>query len=252
MRRAAALAVVLGLLTVGTSAAETNISVGVKGGLNVSNLTGESASAAEMSTRTGGVIGGIMVFDLSERFAIQQEILYSKKGGNGIFTALTQDSTFLSAHDPNLGYVELPLLAKYKFQTGGKLTPAILGGVSLGFSMSSDMTILSASGGDSTTSIGNSEGADFGIVLGGALDIKMKKATATVDLRYTLGLVEIFNTGDPLLQEFIARDTVGVVKVPVEVGEIYVIDPRTNSYPDIPILKNGTLTLSVGIRWEIF
>jgi hypothetical protein len=73
-----------GLLSAGlllTSRAEAQIRVGVKGGLNLSNVSGDLANDDLYHVRAGGHIGAIVNVSLIKNFlSLQPEVVFSQKG----------------------------------------------------------------------------------------------------------------------------------------------------------------------------
>lgn len=92
-----------------TSLHAQEVRLGVKGGLNIASLGGDSYSGlgvGSLSSRTSFHIGGFAEIPLVGDFALQPEILYSSEGSDwgGIFTI---------GGDLKLDYVRVPVLAKY-------------------------------------------------------------------------------------------------------------------------------------------
>ncbi|AWK02804.1 PorT family protein [Flavobacterium crocinum] len=79
-----------------------DIKFGVKGGVNLSNFTGDIEDA---SSKVGFHVGGFAEFKLSDKFAIQPELLYSAQG------AKFEDS--FSKEKVSMSYLNIPIMAKY-------------------------------------------------------------------------------------------------------------------------------------------
>ncbi|MDR1552669.1 MAG: PorT family protein [Prevotellaceae bacterium] len=88
----------------GIATANAQIKGGVKAGAQLSTLTG----ASDTEFKFGFHVGGFAEFTISDRFAIQPELLYSAQGadykGGGDITM-------------SLGYINLPVLLKIKMHT---------------------------------------------------------------------------------------------------------------------------------------
>jgi hypothetical protein len=94
------LAIALALGAAGTAQAQS-ARFGVKAGASLTNVTGKDVSGAAYKF---GFNGGIMAnFAVNEMFSIQPEVLYSMKG-------LKDDTN--SNNKLNLGYIDVPILAK--------------------------------------------------------------------------------------------------------------------------------------------
>jgi hypothetical protein len=89
-------------------AAQSNARMGVKGGLNVSNLFIDNVD--DENARIGFHIGLYGQLFASETFAIQPELLYSTKGSKEQYSSgtLNQEIQY------NLNYIDLPVLAVFK------------------------------------------------------------------------------------------------------------------------------------------
>jgi opacity protein-like surface antigen len=77
------------------------LNFGVKGGLNYANLTGSTTKTDAIASYHVGVLAEI---NLSEKFTIQPELLYSTQGATY--------KTILGDIDNELGYLSIPVMAK--------------------------------------------------------------------------------------------------------------------------------------------
>jgi hypothetical protein len=146
---------------------------GVKAGLNLSNFTGD---AEGNSMKVGFQIGGFAEIKISEKFAIQPELVYSAQGAK-----LKQEffgETF--EYDVNLGYINVPVMAKYFVAENFSLEA----GPQIGFLMSAKAKADSES--EDIKSEYNS--VDFGLNLGAGFDVT---ENINLGLRYTVGLSNI-------------------------------------------------------------
>ncbi|RZL41864.1 MAG: PorT family protein, partial [Pedobacter sp.] len=67
---------VLTIFTFGLTHAQ-EIDYGVKGGLNIANLTGDIENA---KSKVSLHVGGFVQFKVNEKFSVQPELLYSQQG----------------------------------------------------------------------------------------------------------------------------------------------------------------------------
>lgn len=78
---------------------------GVKGGINVASVGGGTYSGfAGLGSKISFHIGGVAVVPLSEKFALQPELLYSSQGTKW---------NFVGGNSLKLDYINLPVLGKY-------------------------------------------------------------------------------------------------------------------------------------------
>ena len=146
---------------------------GAKAGLNLSNLTGD---AEGNSMKVGFQVGGFAEIKISEKFAIQPELVYSAQGAK--FEEEFFGETF--EFDLNLGYINVPVLAKYYVAEKFSLEA----GPQVGFLISAK-----AKGeGESEDVKEDFNSLDFGFNLGAGYDVS---ENINLSLRYTAGLSNI-------------------------------------------------------------
>lgn len=84
-----------------------DFSFGVKGGLNVASIGGGTLTGVSgLGSKISFHIGGVAEVPISEKLALQPELLYSAQGTNW---------NFVGSSNLSLDYVNLPILAKYYF-----------------------------------------------------------------------------------------------------------------------------------------
>lgn len=101
----------LALTMLGASTLQAQVSVGAKGGLNVSNLSGINDMQGFKSSALLGVhLGGYATFNLGRNFAIQPEVLFSTQGA-------TLD---LMGEEENLklNFINIPVMIKFLTNKG--------------------------------------------------------------------------------------------------------------------------------------
>ncbi|HEU4790930.1 MAG TPA: porin family protein [Flavobacterium sp.] len=140
------------------------VKFGVKAALNVANLTGDVDNASSI---VGFQVGGFAEIKLSEKFAIQPEVLYSAQG------AKSEGETF------NLGYINIPVLAKYYVAKSFSLEA----GPQIGFLTSAKIESEDVKDFVSST--------DFSLNLGAGYDFT---ENLSAGLRYNFGLTNVYDT----------------------------------------------------------
>jgi opacity protein-like surface antigen len=210
-------ATVIGLLlclTAGLSAAQPTWEIGVKGGVGLAKLTGDTGLNASFTdgvdtidltgdigdSRTGFTGGGFAAAQFSEAFGLRLEVLYAQKGGKGPLNvafngnpAGTADVTF------KLDYIELPILAVGTFPAGSGSRVNVFGGPTIAFNTGSNIK-TEAQGQSDEQDIGDTvEGTDFGFAAGAGLKFAATpKMNIVVDGRYTFGFSKIPTTGEDI------------------------------------------------------
>jgi hypothetical protein len=166
-------------LTVTPAQAETNIKTGAKGGLNFATFTGTSA---DYQTLTAFTIGGFLKFDIPDSpIAIQPEILYTQMGAKQ------------NGNEIRLDYLQLPVILKYAIIPSGSVQPNIFGGLyaSMRLRAEQSQTTGGLFGGGRNLE-NETETVDYGAVFGAGIDIEVGRSIFTTDVRYNLGLNDVF------------------------------------------------------------
>lgn len=164
-------------------AQKKGITVGPRLDLNVARVVGDNQDDA--TSRTGMRIGAWASMDLSEKFSIQPEFVLSGKGSK-----FPDDDASIK-----ISYLQIPVLAQYRFTTGRTVNPYVLAGPALSFKAGCNLQV---EGSDyecsaQTTAVSST---DFGLILGGGVHI----GRAQVSLRYDLGLANINGDGDAVVK----------------------------------------------------
>lgn len=180
---------VIAVITFGFINAQ-DVKYGVKGGLNVSSFSGDN-DGMDLKSRVGFNIGGFVEIKLSEKFAIQPEVLYSQQGTRikvkGSFYDGYNDQYYRGTLKYNLGYINVPVM--FKYYVAEKLV--VEAGPQIGF-------LVSANGkakvGDVKTEVSIKDyykTIDFGVNFGAGYDFTQN---ISVGARYNLGLANIAKT----------------------------------------------------------
>ena len=157
---------------------------GVKGGLNIANLNFSGDGAPSTSSLVGFHIGGFTEIKVSDKFFIQPEVMYSTQGAK---FKMSEDGLTLNSF--KLGYINLPVMAKYYVAEKFNLEL----GPQIGF-LTSAKANASASGTTVDVDVKKAfESIDFGLNFGAAYDFTEK---VSAGFRYNLGLSNIAKTED--------------------------------------------------------
>ena len=149
------------LLTSLVPAVAQDFLFGVKGGLNVSTLGGSGGGNA--NARAGFHLGGYVIAPLSERIALQAEIVYSQQG-------YRNPPIFVNAFNVAYDYINVPIIGKIYASDNFNVQV----GPQIGFLISSD--------------VGSTRTVDAGVVLGIGYDMDSGLNFAA---RYNLGLTNV-------------------------------------------------------------
>lgn len=165
------------------------VKYGAKAGLNLSNFAGDLEGA---STKAGFQIGGYAEIKISDKFAVQPELLFSAQGAKSKIS-YTQLGIFVTEKSTEkLNYLNIPVMAKY-YATEKLYIEA---GPQIGFLMSAKSdSETTATLGTLTESTSESEDAkkyynstDFGLNVGLGYNFTENIGAG---VRYTSGLSNI-------------------------------------------------------------
>jgi hypothetical protein len=153
------------------SNAQSNVHLGIKGGVNIAGLQVENAD--DYDTKVSFHAGGLAHIHINRHFAIQPELVLSGQGAK--YTSQANNTT-----KANLTYLNIPVLAQYMFGDGFRLET----GPQLGFLLSAknkfaDVTV-NVKDSYKTTDVSWAFGVGY-----------LSDMGLGVDLRYNLGLSNI-------------------------------------------------------------
>jgi len=176
-----------------SSAAE--IKKGIKVGLNLAKLSGESMAdldaylGEDIKSKLAFCFGGFVTYHINKKFAVQPEVLITMKGasykeevGGEILKVWI-----------NLTYLEIPVLAKIAIPTPGIVKPSLYAGPALAIKLSGKLK-TKLEGTTVEVDVEDMKGIDFGLVIGAEIDWGKSFfgfGKLAVDVRYTLGLQTI-------------------------------------------------------------
>ena len=178
------------------NAADAGIVVGLdfKGGLNVANMYGDDVSD-DVSIKLGAAVGTGVGIKIG-MFAIQPEVLFSMKGAKEEGEIVIVDSTFNYEIVVKLSYLEIPILLKINIPADAVI-PNFYVGPALAFCMvAKDKLTFNNEEGDEEDIKDVIKSVDFGLSMGGGLDIKAGHGRVIIDIRYTLGFVTVNDQED--------------------------------------------------------
>ncbi len=165
------------------------LSVGVRAGLNLATSDAEGSAFRDVGYRTAFHGGILTIVDISRRFALQTEAIYSQKGfGSG-------DGNLSLSVD----YVELPLLGVIKIP--GPLSPHLYVGPVLGI----EARCRASAGGDSVDcesaaadllGAPQTRGADSGVIVGAGVTLDTRFGGLLLDVFYNNGFTDISEPTD--------------------------------------------------------
>jgi opacity protein-like surface antigen len=154
------------------------VKFGVKAALNVATVNGDFEDASSL---IGFQVGGFAEIKVSDKFAVQPELMYSTQGASG-------DNA-----DLNLNYLNIPVMAKFYVAKSFSLEA----GPQIGFLLSAKEAGEDAKDFYSST--------DFGLNFGAGFDFT---ENLSAGLRYNIGLSNVTDYGDIFDEEISAKNGV--------------------------------------------
>ena len=165
----------------------TRPAVGVQVGYSRSDIA-LGGGGNLLNSRQGAISGVYLQFPLSEIFAIRPELLFSLKGGSTVATIGSEGEQNI---DIELAYIELPVLFRVSFPTGS-VRPVLFGGPAMAIQVGCDFSFSdgrrSTCGQDNLSIV---RGWDLGLVGGGGVEKRLRRAIIALEARYTAGMRSI-------------------------------------------------------------
>jgi len=222
-----------------TASAQSQIKFGVKAGAAMATMSGDGwddievldSVSIEKKYKLGLAAGAFVEFPLgTSGVSLQPEFLYVIKGAKAEVTEEGETYTEKLKND----YLEVPVLIKYNFTTAGSTSPFMFVGPVAAFNIGSEMMVEDPPAADSTLGdfdIDNAKSLDFGLTIGGGLGLAMgQSGKLTFDLRYTIGLGDVFEDADDSVDDS---------------GKINFVDEAGNALD----FKNSDIRLMVGFQF---
>lgn len=170
---------------------DTTTQFGVKGGVNLSNVT--SDDVRDLDSRTSFHLGLFMEIPLSERFSFQPEVLYSSQG----FSAFNKETEYKT------DYIQVPLMAKV-YIVKGLFAEA---GPQFGFKVKEEIDYKPGSeGGEIEINTDDSYIKNFDTNLALGTGYKFDNGLS-ISARYNLGLTNIYKD-NTVLKNLDAKNSV--------------------------------------------
>ena len=173
------------------------LSVGLKGGLNLSNiaLQNETSTSSESITKAGSATGLLVNYGFNDRFSAQVELLYAQKGANYnySFLATTYDRKV------KLNYFEIPILIRYSYGDENKIQLFANAGPYIAFRLKAVSELTTTTTILGTTSVRNSSidftdqvhNTDIGLTGGIGVNYALELGKLFAEIRYGYGLTNV-------------------------------------------------------------
>jgi len=212
-------------------------------GINMTSMAGFSYHYDEPHSMNGQFIGiktgAVGIFEIAEGFALQTELLYSRKGQRLDLDWDTTDYSQKGSRTIGLSYFEIPVMVKKFFGSDG-VRAYVNAGPYWGYWMGgSDKYSLKQYLPDATNEISNETDFDFnaftdqspysyqrwdmGLTLGGGFSYETGPGLFMIDIRYSIGYRDLYKWAD-----------------------------QTSLPADYRELKTKAFSLSFGYLWDLY
>jgi hypothetical protein len=193
------------------SAPAMELSAGARIGLNMSGVLGDTVKLN--MPRFGFNFGAFASEWINESFGLQEELVIGFRG-----ESLKKDTLndLWTRYPTHFTYLEVPILAKWKFLKWEKFRPVLYGGPNIAFPLISESV---SQGGTTYDKMSITQPVDVGVTVGLSLDAIRGNAVIPIDVRYTMGFIDFLKRDE--LNPYDIRLTHSVLSVSVGLGWIF-------------------------------
>ena len=219
MKRFLIVSLTLGLLLQAADARAQSLRFGVKGGIASTTLVGEDVKDLGAKSLTGGIAGGFLTVQFGQFFALQPEVLWTRKGAQLTIEDEEVPGSAMEG-DFRVDYIEIPLLAQAIFALpGDRVLPRIFAGPAVSFKNRCEAQV--DDGGvevkmDCDEVDADVTKTDWGAVMGLGTEIDLGALALVLDARASFGLNTIDDTANP--DEIKNRSLSAMVGVSIPLG----------------------------------
>ena len=164
--------------------------LGLKAGVNFTNLVGDDIEGAESKT---GFAGGLFfMYQFNKMFAIQPEAYYTMKGATDKETLNGETIEGTLSFD----YIEIPILVKLLIPIeNSPIRPSVFAGPAVGFNTTAKGKV-EYMGQSAEQDLENVASTEFSLVFGAGLGFPVGNNELGFDVRYLLGLTTLDDSAD--------------------------------------------------------
>ncbi len=163
--------------------AQSPVNFGVKGGVNIANISGDE----DPDSRSGIHAGVVLDFSLPALpIGIESGIYYTQKGAE-----LTEQGITLTG---KLDYIEVPVLAKLRLGPPGPFSPHLVLGPYAAYNVNAELEASDGSASASEDLSDVTSDFDFGGIVGVGADFNLGLTKLNISARYSFGFSNINDT----------------------------------------------------------
>ncbi|MDA3837414.1 MAG: porin family protein [Candidatus Delongbacteria bacterium] len=193
---------------------QSKVIAGIKGGLNYANFTGDDADVYNPESIKGMTLGGFLDFSLNKYLSVQIEANYLEKGSEGFedfYESYESESYWHPGYyfkekvifSYKLKYIELPILIKYHTMEFYKISPNLYCGLSAAVNIEAKMNVQDGGISEFLDVVEEEQeindlirDVEYNAIFGLGFNYVINKFKIFLDLRYNIGLVEIYEENE--------------------------------------------------------
>lgn len=178
------------VLVFGVRQTNAQVAFGIKGGLNISNLSAkEDGTKVKLYSKQGVHIGAMVILPVSNSVNIEPAVMYSNKGAKGDDKDL--NINLYSNESIKINYLEVPINVSYNINLSStdKIKPFVFAGPYLGYAFSGKLKT-----GNTTINlkIGDSNNDDFKpLDYGANIGAGVRFSNFQISTQYGIGLANL-------------------------------------------------------------
>ena len=180
--------------------AKGQTAIGGKIGLNLATYIGDTdESFMDKGSVLGFQIGGVIELGITDRFSIQPELVYIRKGVSDEFTLDVLGDVAMTESDFKLNYIELPILGKLKFGAPESTNFFVTAGPTFGYATGGEIDTEITFEGETMESSDDIEFSDndgfrrfeLGAAVGAGINIPSGSGNFFGEIRYAIGITNL-------------------------------------------------------------
>lgn len=179
---------VLAAFAVLPSAAAVDFNLGIKAGVTMSNVKWSDDDGEEKSL-IRPIFGVFALIRVNPTLEIQPEIDYMTTGEKWSFSDGDESGKYTEVYN----YIHIPVLIKARLAKQGKIIPIVFAGPAVGFLLSAkDRAYIDGDLVFSYDMKQDLKSMDFGVDFGAQAEMMLSNLKLIIDLRYYLGLTNVY------------------------------------------------------------
>lgn len=182
--------------TFGQAIDKLPLRIGVKLGFNIANV---SSFETETDSRTGYVMGMMVISEQSPLLSYQVELLITGKGfeyqTTGVWNNAGNETPIPVLLKRKITYLEMPIMGRLRMPASGKYRPFVLVGGFFGLRMKETVHLMIGLD-ELEVDDKQAKKSEMGAIIGAGLDIKAGKSSLIFETRYEISMTKAVINSD--------------------------------------------------------